>query len=88
MDSIMLGSLTFYRRVLHQSLFNPHRMSSSPSSWGAELHTQTCCAKAFRVCLSARKLRLLLLLFRRHLWGLMGSRLVNVASIRTNDSRD
>ncbi|KAG0652524.1 substrate carrier family L [Hyphodiscus hymeniophilus] len=27
MDSIMLGSLTFYRRILHQTLFNPNRMS-------------------------------------------------------------
>ncbi|KUJ18397.1 mitochondrial carrier [Mollisia scopiformis] len=33
MDSIMLGSLTFYRKVLHRSLFNPHALSASPSSW-------------------------------------------------------
>jgi solute carrier family 25 carnitine/acylcarnitine transporter 20/29 len=32
MDSIMLGSLTFYRRILHQTLFNPNRMSASPIS--------------------------------------------------------
>jgi solute carrier family 25 carnitine/acylcarnitine transporter 20/29 len=30
MDSIMLGSLTFYRRILHQTLFNPNRMIDSP----------------------------------------------------------
>lgn len=29
MDSIMLGSLTFYRKLLHQTLFNPNRMSSA-----------------------------------------------------------
>lgn len=33
MDSIMLGSLTFYRRFLHQTLFNPDRMYASPSSF-------------------------------------------------------
>jgi solute carrier family 25 carnitine/acylcarnitine transporter 20/29 len=32
MDSIMLGSLTFYRRILHQTLFNPYRMAASPSA--------------------------------------------------------
>ncbi|KAL3427133.1 mitochondrial substrate carrier family protein l [Phlyctema vagabunda] len=35
MDSIMLGSLTFYRKFLHQTLFNPHRMSATPSGWAA-----------------------------------------------------
>ncbi|KAF4637572.1 hypothetical protein G7Y89_g510 [Cudoniella acicularis] len=33
MDSIMLGSLTFYRKFLHQTLFNPNRMYSSPSGF-------------------------------------------------------
>jgi solute carrier family 25 carnitine/acylcarnitine transporter 20/29 len=33
MDSIMLGSLTFYRRILHETLFNPHRMAASPSAF-------------------------------------------------------
>jgi solute carrier family 25 carnitine/acylcarnitine transporter 20/29 len=33
MDSIMLGSLTFYRRILHQTLFNPQRMAATPSSF-------------------------------------------------------
>ncbi|TAQ90088.1 hypothetical protein B7494_g1607 [Chlorociboria aeruginascens] len=34
MDSIMLGSLTFYRRILHQTLFNPnHRTFANPSSF-------------------------------------------------------
>ncbi|KAG9236224.1 mitochondrial carrier domain-containing protein [Amylocarpus encephaloides] len=33
MDSIMLGSLTFYRKFLHRTLFNPHRMYDSPSSF-------------------------------------------------------
>jgi len=32
MDSIMLGSLTFYRRVLHQTLFSPPAIYASPSS--------------------------------------------------------
>lgn len=32
MDSIMLGSLTLYRRILHQTLFNPNRESASPFS--------------------------------------------------------
>jgi solute carrier family 25 carnitine/acylcarnitine transporter 20/29 len=32
MDSIMLGSLTFYRKLLHQTLFSPDRMAASPSS--------------------------------------------------------
>jgi solute carrier family 25 carnitine/acylcarnitine transporter 20/29 len=31
MDSIMLGSLTFYRRLLHETLFNPNRGSASSS---------------------------------------------------------
>lgn len=31
MDSIMLGSLTLYRKLLHQTLFSPTYMSSSPS---------------------------------------------------------
>jgi solute carrier family 25 (mitochondrial carnitine/acylcarnitine transporter), member 20/29 len=33
MDSIMLGSLTFYRKLLHQTLFSPDGMSASPSSF-------------------------------------------------------
>lgn len=33
MDSIMLGSLTFYRKLLHQTLFDPKRMSASPASF-------------------------------------------------------
>ncbi|KAH6683041.1 mitochondrial carrier domain-containing protein [Halenospora varia] len=33
MDSIMLGSLTFYRKLLHQTLFNPNRIYDSPSSF-------------------------------------------------------
>jgi len=33
MDSIMLGSLTFYRRILHKTLFNPNRMYEGPSGW-------------------------------------------------------
>lgn len=33
MDSIMLGSLTFYRKLLHQNLFSAERMSASPSSF-------------------------------------------------------
>ncbi|KAF7874247.1 hypothetical protein EAF04_002919 [Stromatinia cepivora] len=32
MDSIMLGSLTFYRKFLHQTLFSPSRMAATPSS--------------------------------------------------------
>ncbi|KAI9644004.1 hypothetical protein NHQ30_007356 [Ciborinia camelliae] len=32
MDSIMLGSLTFYRKLLHQTLFSPSRMAATPSS--------------------------------------------------------
>lgn len=32
MDSVMLGSLTFYRRTLHQTLFNPNRIPGSPVS--------------------------------------------------------
>ncbi|KAH9220927.1 mitochondrial carrier domain-containing protein [Leptodontidium sp. 2 PMI_412] len=32
MDSLMLGSLTYYRKVLHRTLFNPHRMAASPSA--------------------------------------------------------
>jgi solute carrier family 25 carnitine/acylcarnitine transporter 20/29 len=32
MDSLMLGSLTFYRRLLHETLFNPNPMSASPMS--------------------------------------------------------
>ncbi|KAH8599398.1 mitochondrial carrier domain-containing protein [Bisporella sp. PMI_857] len=31
MDSIMLGSLTFYRRLLHEQLFSPSRMLASPN---------------------------------------------------------
>lgn len=46
MDSVMLGSLTFYRKFLHQTLFSPERMANSPSAFasrkppptGAELH--------------------------------------------------
>lgn len=30
MDSIMFGSLTFYRRILHETVFNPHLPSISP----------------------------------------------------------
>lgn len=30
MDSVMLGSLTFYRRILHETLFSPNRMLASP----------------------------------------------------------
>lgn len=33
MDSLMLGSLTYYRKVLHRSLFNPARMSATPSGF-------------------------------------------------------
>jgi solute carrier family 25 carnitine/acylcarnitine transporter 20/29 len=33
MDSIMLGSLTFYRRILHETLFNPSRLAATPSSF-------------------------------------------------------
>ena len=33
MDSIMLGSLTFYRRILHETLFNPNRIAATPSSF-------------------------------------------------------
>jgi solute carrier family 25 (mitochondrial carnitine/acylcarnitine transporter), member 20/29 len=33
MDSIMLGSLTFYRKLLHQTLFSPTHMSASPSGF-------------------------------------------------------
>ncbi|CZS98568.1 probable mitochondrial carnitine/acylcarnitine carrier protein [Rhynchosporium agropyri] len=32
MDSLMLGSLTYYRKLLHRTLFNPHRMAASPSA--------------------------------------------------------
>lgn len=32
MDSIMLGSLTFYRKLLHQTLFSPTRMAATPSA--------------------------------------------------------
>ena len=32
MDSLMLGSLTLYRRMLRETLFNPNRMSASPIS--------------------------------------------------------
>lgn len=31
----MLGSLTFYRRFLHRTLFNPNRMYDSPSSFAS-----------------------------------------------------
>src|SRR5580700_2957174 len=30
MDSIMLGSLTFYRKLLHQNLFRPERVIVPP----------------------------------------------------------
>lgn len=33
MDSIMLGSLTFYRKLLHETLFSPSRMSATPAAW-------------------------------------------------------
>jgi solute carrier family 25 carnitine/acylcarnitine transporter 20/29 len=33
MDSVMLGSLTFYRKLLGETLFSPDRMSASPSSF-------------------------------------------------------
>merc|ERR1712000_702516 len=33
MDSLMLGSLTYYRKFLHRTLFNPHRMAASPSAF-------------------------------------------------------
>lgn len=33
MDSIMLGSLTMYRKLLGETLFSPDRMSASPSSF-------------------------------------------------------
>ncbi|RDL39226.1 Mitochondrial carrier [Venustampulla echinocandica] len=33
MDSIMLGSLTFYRKFLHRTLFNPHHTFASPISF-------------------------------------------------------
>jgi len=32
MDSIMLGSLTFYRRLLHENLFSPSRLVATPSA--------------------------------------------------------
>lgn len=35
MDSIMLGSLTFYRRLLHQTVFLPDRLYDSPSALAA-----------------------------------------------------
>lgn len=31
----MLGSLTFYRRILHQTVFNPNRMYEGPLGWMA-----------------------------------------------------
>jgi solute carrier family 25 carnitine/acylcarnitine transporter 20/29 len=31
MDSVMLGSLTFYRKLLHETLFDPSRMSATPA---------------------------------------------------------
>ncbi|KAI9742312.1 MAG: hypothetical protein M1818_004212 [Claussenomyces sp. TS43310] len=34
MDSVMLGSLTFYRKVLSQTLFSPARMTASPYTLG------------------------------------------------------
>jgi solute carrier family 25 carnitine/acylcarnitine transporter 20/29 len=33
MDSVMLGSLTFYRKLLHTTLFSPDRMAATPSSF-------------------------------------------------------
>ncbi|KAI9854726.1 MAG: hypothetical protein M1824_006608 [Vezdaea acicularis] len=33
MDSVMLGSLTFYRRLLHESVFNPSPLSPSPQGF-------------------------------------------------------
>jgi solute carrier family 25 carnitine/acylcarnitine transporter 20/29 len=33
MDSIMLGSLTFYRRILHQTLFNQNRLADSSTGF-------------------------------------------------------
>ncbi|KAM3079341.1 hypothetical protein ACMFMG_005775 [Clarireedia jacksonii] len=36
MDSIMLGSLTFYRKLLHESLFSPTRMAATPSSFARQ----------------------------------------------------
>jgi solute carrier family 25 carnitine/acylcarnitine transporter 20/29 len=33
MDSIMLGSLTFYRKFLHENLFSTSHLSASPSSY-------------------------------------------------------
>ncbi|CAG8979341.1 hypothetical protein HYALB_00002466 [Hymenoscyphus albidus] len=35
MDSVMLGSLTFYRKLLHQTLFSPSRMYNSPSAFAS-----------------------------------------------------
>ncbi|EHL03708.1 putative Mitochondrial substrate carrier family protein L [Glarea lozoyensis 74030] len=33
MDSIMLGSLTFYRKFLHENVFSTSHLSASPSSY-------------------------------------------------------
>lgn len=38
MDSIMLGSLTFYRRILHENLFAPSRFVASPSGLAPHSH--------------------------------------------------
>ncbi|KAG9249007.1 mitochondrial carrier domain-containing protein [Calycina marina] len=38
MDSIMLGSLTFYRRILKENLFTPNRFIASPSGLAQHEH--------------------------------------------------